>query len=149
MFTFYLFAVSFVGLLFFYLSTVIAVGAVGAGLFGEWGFQSEPMGAVSIAWVTGALWFWHWRTLTRKAKMSEGDHDLIQFHLLIVSAMLVLGLGVFAVGVGNQLLSLLGLRLEEFDWSFGVAAINLAITFVLWRYHLLMFKKGSKFKLQA
>jgi hypothetical protein len=126
------------------------VGALFSGFHGEYGdFKYEPTGAISAAIVLGLVWFFHWREFQARVKAGGSDRDLVSFHLMMATFLLIFGVSAYAIAAGNQLIALTGIRYEHFDWNFGRAVVNLAISTLLWVYHLRLFRQLASAKTKA
>lgn len=146
MFAFYLFSVSAVGLLVFYVSASGALShlvqlQLGTGLR----TTEHLLSGLGFAVSAGLIWLLHWRALLqRRRSMGDGLRGLWLVYLLTLSfslAMTAMTQGATLVEQGGELL----MRLEGAGaWQLVAAAAKLLLTGGLWAHHLQVFYVEAK-----
>lgn len=140
MYTFYVFLISTITLLVFYVSAGGAADYFIRLQEGS-GFMSAErlMSSLGYAISGGVLWLFHWRLALKERSKHQTQDALLMAYLLLALFMFSMGLLFQGATVASEATSLLG----GYSWASGTRlaaqAAYLLLSLVLWVHHMRLF----------
>ena len=151
MFAFYLFVVTSLSLIAFYIGMLVGLGDLANEAANDvyWVSWIMVIRNISYALVAAAIWFFHLRVLREVlSSFGQGAGDLLRFYL--ISAAFLLVTGTYAAtggpisGLVSALLNVNGGEWTQFQGNIGRAALSLGLLVYHWRIIIMEFQITSK-----